>query len=794
MAKLEDKLSKVTLYIPARVTVSQHGYLVYYACMGATGPGELLCQKDQWNRFNMFTYIANGTNAFSGSMRCRDITPCFTGACGPLGGLLETYLPAGDSHYSLEYLWDEAMEALKLGFDPALYNIFSIEAPTFEVVAGDVKVHYGNPNQVAKVTIIRGEGNNLTIGEEELSTKDYFNRIIVDMYTGQLEVRSIFVQGEKVGVQTPSVLCKPPVGYDNRILLPAPLIVTIYLTQKTVEFDFTWKDSDPLAPIDNGKSDPGEEEIESEPETDDPGNNAITVSDYSGGGGGATGTIVNPPIDFDYIYIPESIPVIDMDGVVVGPNIIAGHETGYGLDSESVFITEITQSIKNSDTMTFIEHVKYHEAGLFNIGDKVFGLVYGNTRFRGWIKSKQRIINESEQYIQYDAVGVKGWLSTLPFAANYKTISKSIYWIFNDISQYLPRALVNERLNLTALPASILPLFQLESASFGYALDAIIDYARKYQWYIDHSGILRILDMDNLPVVQLTMPSEGTALTSLHKIISKNLNVDVNNCRTRCIIRGDIPIQEYDELKTVSWDTTGWGGYYGVGTIAIGKRIQPNLLTNSSLPVYVYYKEWSSYLGIWQTFPYSVTFVDCNTGEIKILGQRRDQLYVRYCVKDELNPLKYDSGWRGTAFSDYAVQQVLIQNDTRFRRIIIPEGVIRDDTQYFSSYASNLLASLQDWKIGGSVLVDGLAIDLYIGKSVEILNSGCAELAGKHLAITSITWNFEDNTTSLNLTDDYYLGTGIIDPIDDKNYDERKMIEKVILAKGKMSEFPWVFV
>ena len=790
MGKLLDELSKITLTIPAKVTTSSHTFLVYrcYAC--SSGPGEPPCQPPVSNTYEMSSYIAGGSNpgAYSGSIKtCNYSFLCYDYEDNH-------YTLAYESHYSTEYLWEEAMELLQLGYDPALYDIFAIITPDLvdgglNDKFGDVKLHYGNPNIQPVTTVISGEGSNITIGKEETNSEDYFKRIINDMYTGQINTRSMFVQGEKAGALSAD-WCG---SYDHRIILPSSLKVVIYLALKSLswETDFTWRDvTETPAPVDNTESNPEEEETEPETEPSDIGNNEIAVSDYSGGGG----TNVNPPIDFDYIYIPESIPVIDMDGVVVGPNIIAGHETGYGLDSESVFITEITQSIKNSDTMTFIEHVKYHEAGLFNIGDKVFGLVYGNTRFRGWIKSKQRIINESEQYIQYDAVGVKGWLSTLPFAANYKTTSKSIYWIFNDISQYLPRALVNERLNLTALPASILPLFQLESASFGYALDAIIDYARKYQWYIDHSGILRILDMDNLPVVQLTMPSEGTALTSLHKIISKNLNVDVNNCRTRCIIRGDIPIQEYDELKTVSWDTTGWGGYYGVGTIAIGKRIQPNLLTNSSLPVYVYYKEWSSYLGIWQTFPYSVTFVDCNTGEIKILGQRRDQLYVRYCVKDELNPLKYDSGWRGTAFSDYAVQQVLIQNDTRFRRIIIPEGVIRDDTQYFSSYASNLLASLQDWKIGGSVLVDGLAIDLYIGKSVEILNSGCAELAGKHLAITSITWNFEDNTTSLNLTDDYYLGTGIIDPIDDKNYDERKMIEKVILAKGKMSEFPWVFV
>jgi hypothetical protein len=354
------------------------------------------------------------------------------------------------------------------------------------------------------------------------------------------------------------------------------------------------------------------------------------------------------------------------------------------------------------------------------------------------------------------------------------------------MSQYLPRALVNERLNLTALPTGVLPTFQIESASFGYALDAIIDYARKYQWYIDHSGILRILDMDNLPIVQLSMPTEGAALSATHRIISKNLNVDVNNCRTRCIIRGDYPIQEFDELKTVAWDNTV-GGYWGLGTIQLNKRIQANLITNSGIPVYVYYLNGTTPVGV------SVTFVDCNTGEVKIYAPRRDTYYVRYCVKDELNPLKYDTGWRGTAFSAYGVQQVLIQSDTRFRKIIIPEGTIRDDTQYFSAYANNLLAPLQDWKRGGSVLVDGLAIDLYIGKSVEILNSGCAELASKYLAITSITWNFDDNTTALNLTDDYYLGTGIIDPIDDSKYDERKVIEKIVLTKKRQEDAPWIF-
>jgi hypothetical protein len=785
MGLLSDSLIKVQLSIPSKTTYSTHSY--YMGPGGESpGPGTVECPSEM-NGYSNDNYL--GPIAYSGSVKCVGSYICKITGKG-------YYLSVFERTYQTEYLFADAINALIAAYPPEEYEIFTIEYGNIDaILEGDPSVYSGSLGQIPGITNITGEGGNFTYNTGPNTAKGSFKGSLDNMYNGGSSPGSIFIYSEKPS-SSPAVECggnesiKAAYGtYDNRVILPSPLIITVYLVNKQNKYELNYTltpGSGTNPPYDNDSPDP---EGENTPEGDggygagDNGNNVVFVRDYDGGG-------ITPLIDFDYVYIPNTIPVSDMDGIVIGTDIIAGHDAGYGLDSTNVYIKQITQSIKNADTMTFIEYVKYNEEGLFKIEDKVFGLIYGHTRFKGWIKSKQRIINESEQYIQYEAVGIKGWLQTLPFAALYKATTKSIKWLFEDISKYLPRQIVNERINITALPSSILPLFQIESASFAYALDSVIDYARKYQWYIDHTGTLKVLDMDNLPFINLTMPSEGETLSSLHRIISKNLNIDVSNCRTRCIIRGDAPIQEYDELKEVTWDMSASPlEFFGIGTITLNKRIQPNLLTNTSLPVYVYYID--GFSGI--TMPCPVSFVDCNTGVIKIAGLRQNSVYVRYCVRDDLNPLKYDTGWQGTAFTDYRVQQVLVQQDSRFKKILIPEGTVRDDSQYFSSYAENLLAPLRDWKIGGSVLLDDLATDVYIGISVKILNSGCSELTDKKLAITSLTWDFENKTTLLNLTNDYYLGSGIIDPLDDEKYDERKMIEKLILSKRKQEEAPWVF-
>jgi len=692
--------------------------------------------------------------------------------------------------YTVTYNFAAAMAQLTTMYPPSSHEIATIATGLTNSQLANSNVNYGDPTVQPKAVVVEGEGDKITITQTTLSTESYMKRIIDDMYHSRITTGQMTLTGEGPNINT-----SPSCTYDRTYVVPTTLLVTVYIAAKSDSLDFStmiggeWEGT----PVDSTKINPAEKTDDSA-DSLSPGNNSVGVRDYGssiGSSGNGAGLQVNPLIDFDYMYIPQNVDITNTDGVVVGEGIIAGSQQGHNLDNENVYVQSITQSVKSADTMSFIEHVKYDEAGIFNINDKVFGLVAGNTRFKGWIKSKQRVISDSEQYIQYEAVGVRGWLQTIPFASTYTANLKPISWIFNDISQYLPRMLVNERLNLSVLPTSLLPTFSLESATYAYALDAVLDYASIYQWYVDCHSNLNILDLNNLPVVNLSMPIEGEYLKNhpTYKIISKNLNVDVSSSRTRCIITGDFPIREYEERVDPVYDnraipTLG-------ATIYLHKRIQPNLISNNSIPVYVYWTD-PVFTG---SFTYNLQFVDCNTGEIRISGGplSRRPTYVRYCIKEDKNPLKYDTGWRGSAFTDYGVQQVLFQQDTRFRKITLPEGVIRDDTSLMVPYANNLLKPLEDWKVGGSITLDGLNVDCYIGKSVHILNSNCVELTTSNMAIMSVTWDFENKTTSLSLTNDYYLGTSIVDPVDDSKYDERKLVEKLILAKRKVEETPWVW-
>lgn len=792
MAYLSDAIIKVTKTIPT----SEHMIVMGFkkACTGNEDP---FCQAYLLTPPSYEQYIPNGKTV--GTRLC-GIGNCYANGNASIWQVEQHIV-------SLDFT--QAMTELKAAYPPATYSIFTTLSAALDSIWKDIAVSQNDFTDIPNTTIIKGEGNEITVSTEQLSSRQYFFRLMADMYNDRTvgsdpyninlnNAKEYADQGEIVGCHSTKDFECAPASYNKTTTFP-PVTVTYYIVPKSMDVDFTLTDKNKeelnnVSDIDKNEPTPETEQLTDEITDPETGNNPITANNYGSSSGGKDAEVL-PPNEFDYIYIPNTVPIDTIDSVVVGSGVIAGHSEDSGLSHTNVWVREITQSLKSSDTMTFIEYAKYHEAGIFNVGDNVLGLIYGETRFKGWIRSKQRIINENEQYIQYDAVGAKGWLQTLPFSAHYKVKGKSIQWIFNDISQYLPKAIVLDRVGLSLLPTTVLPEFTVDSATFGYALDAIMDYARKFGWYVDVNKILHVYSLDSLTNVQLSMPTEGAALSSTHKIISKNLNVDVSDRRTRCILRGDYPITEIVESRDVEWisnvthisSTITQTTTYGI--INLGKRILSNLITNTAIPVYVYIYDLNN-----NKRAYNISYVNCNTGEIRITGgiSQRPSVYVRYCYKDEMNPIKYDTGWQGTAYTAYSVQQVLVQSDTRFRKIIIPEGVIRDDTIYFANYANLLLESLKDWKIGGSVLVDGLNLDIIIGTSVEILNSGCAELASTKMTVFQITWDFEAYTTSINLSNDYYLGTAIPDPINDDNYDERKLIEQVILTRGKQQDFPWV--
>lgn len=651
----------------------------------------------------------------------------------------------------------------------------------------DDNIDTPNVNNLENETPYVGEGT-----PEQINAR-LLTRLISDMFKDKSAGRILSVANNETDETNQAVVCGngsyPYAASCNMKPVSSTVTIDIYLIPNTLDLPEDISIPEEKGPIDDTGVTPETEKItdnitpeEGLNEDDIRDNGGITTQDSGGG------IDVKTPTGFDTIYIPESVDVDNLPGVVIGVDIIAGSESGYGLTHTNVFIKSITQSMNTADSMIFVEQVKYDETGIFNIGDKVFGLVYGTTRFRGWIKSKQRIINESDQYIQYEASGIRGWLNTLPFATQYKVTENTIQQIATSITAKLPRAIINERLNLTSLPTTIIPKFEIESASFGYALDAILDYARKYQYYIDHTGTFRILDLENLTVVNLSMPTEGDKLSEHpeYTILSKDLSVDVSNCRTRIILRGDYPIQEHNDHVSASWEYTKGSV---IGTISLGKKILPSLLSNNSMPVYIYTVLSGNVKSYW-----NLVSVDCDTGEIKFTGPSGFYMYIRYCTKDELNPIKYDSGWKGTAYTDYKIQQVITQQDSRFKKIILPEGAVRDDSSYLESYANSILESQKDWKIGGSIVLNGLNVNTYIGTAVKILNSNSVELLTAEMAVMQVTWDFENMTTSLSVTNDYYVGTAIPDQFNDEKYDERKLIEKLMLASHKINQMPWVSI
>ncbi len=492
---------------------------------------------------------------------------------------------------------------------------------------------------------------------------------------------------------------------------------------------------------------------------------------------------------FDYLYIPSNIwPTVQLsNGVVVGAN---------GANLVDVSIDSIKNSLTDADEMEFTEHIKYDENGTFNEGSKVFGLIKGTTRFIGYVTSKRRVINSGEQYIKYTALGLRYWLNNLPFAQVYNVKDTSIKTIFEKIVKSIPSFIVADY-DVSALADKMIPDFYTVAANIGPTLEQAIDKAGHYGYYIDHTKKLTVYDLSNLvSYIDLAMAKEGWYLKDHPecKILSKDLSIDLSMCKTRAIILGDYRVVVKRVVATAELipDTV----YY---KIQLGQRIL-NQIPGREENVIIEPLE-GSIFGTQIINPYYPqntvhslipSYVRLSDGMIKgvqpLYSTTPDsfQVYVTFAAVE--NPVVYDTGWQGTAFTTYNVQNVIQKYDTKFKYIQGSDGYDRDDTLAMKVYAESLIAPYKDFAMGGTITLDGLVTDLAIGKAIRLTNTQQATWATTKLVIRSVTFDIANLTTQVEVTSNYYLGTGLVDPrIEDKQekLDETELFHRLLQRMGE---------
>ena len=123
----------------------------------------------------------------------------------------------------------------------------------------------------------------------------------------------------------------------------------------------------------------------------------------------------------------------------------------------------------------------------------------------------------------------------------------------------------------------------------------------------------------------------------------------------------------------------------------------------------------------------------------------------------DLQYLLYDTGWVGTAYSRFNIQNVRTIIEPRFKWI---EGIRNDQTD-MQDFANLFISPFKDSFIGGTCTLDGINLNLAIGKSVKIHNTSMGYLDNQELVIYSVKYNLDDKSTELSLSSNYWFGTGL---------------------------------
>ena len=119
--------------------------------------------------------------------------------------------------------------------------------------------------------------------------------------------------------------------------------------------------------------------------------------------------------------------------------------------------------------------------------------------------------------------------------------------------------------------------------------------------------------------------------------------------------------------------------------------------------------------------------------------------------------LLYDTGWVGTAYSRFNIQNVKTVIEDKFKYI---EG-IRNDYNDMVKYANLWVEPFKDSFIGGTCVLDSVNLTYAIGKSVQIDNTSMSYLNNQKLVITSVKYDLDNKQTELSLTSNYWFGTDL---------------------------------
>lgn len=131
---------------------------------------------------------------------------------------------------------------------------------------------------------------------------------------------------------------------------------------------------------------------------------------------------------------------------------------------------------------------------------------------------------------------------------------------------------------------------------------------------------------------------------------------------------------------------------------------------------------------------------------------------VKYCAEVkakaliEIEPLRVDVSVSGTA--DSFGSKTLRIVDTSFKFTEDPNNPI-DDTARMTAFATDKLESLKDIKVNGTITLDTIDTSWTLDNSVNLINTAQGSWTTLNVKVIGINYNFNENTTTLELTSEF---------------------------------------
>ena len=477
---------------------------------------------------------------------------------------------------------------------------------------------------------------------------------------------------------------------------------------------------------------------------------------------------------FDSIYLTSD----DYNSLVsAGGGIIS--ESGIYPNGEALYIESIKLSITGS-TMTVVQVAKFDSTLKLSVGEKVYGYIINQDgdyqpSFAGYVYSISRRLGPDGQEIVYQCRDLKHYFTQLYTPVVYKSTDHDIKFIANDI---LIRAGITNFYN--NLPSGVKVKVNWQAEPLSQVLDYLCSVAGEYYYWIDKNGYLHI-DKLNGTVHSFRIPSEGESIGD-HKVLSFNTMQDLSFSRSKIVVVGSSGYEVRNvreifmgvttaphEVKSLQ-ELEGKQGWYGIKTgdnsykvylvvsvtrgemlpqlnngtephvVRVYSQLHPYFAGSKLLDGRLVYRSnntlvfgtWSAYRttsGVWKG--------TCVPDEYTLHWE------VLYAYRDLSKPLvvHIDTGHPGGTYTFHMPEAQKIEGQ---------EQKV-DDTSIMKIIASKL-AEYYKPIYGGTLVLDGLHIDINLGDLISITNTNLPSSESSNLKVYEITYNIPEKTTTIQLS------------------------------------------